>query len=144
MDATDFITSHTRALHQHGPMTNHHPHYLFICLFISLEYIIIVINIWGGFHALVELVCIGTNEQRKNMKVVVRNGICYGRSTRLLFAEKCLHCVRRRCAWGKGPAHVCWRIWANQPIRTLVPCWMPKPLSPRNQCTGCFTSACLL
>ena len=20
---------------------------------------------------------------------------------------------------------------------TLVPCWMPKPLPPRNQCTGC-------
>ena len=29
------------------------------------------------------------------------------------------------------------RIWANQP-RTLVPCWMPEPLPPRNQCTGCF------
>jgi hypothetical protein len=32
------------------------------------------------------------------------------------------------------------RIWANQPTH-FVPCWMPKPLLPRNQCTGGFTPA---
>ena len=32
------------------------------------------------------------------------------------------------------------RVCTNQPIQ-LVPCWMPKPLPPRNQCTGCFAPA---
>jgi len=36
-----------------------------------------------------------------------RNGICYvPGSSWLLISGKCLHCVRI-CAWGKGPAHVC-------------------------------------
>ena len=26
----------------------------------------------------------------------------------------------------------------GEPTHTLVPCWMPKPLPPRNQCTGWF------
>ncbi len=29
----------------------------------------------------------------------------------------------------------------GEPTHTLVPCWMPKPLPPRNQCTGCFAPA---
>ena len=29
----------------------------------------------------------------------------------------------------------------GEPNHTLVPCWMPKPLPPRNQCTGWFTLA---
>ena len=29
----------------------------------------------------------------------------------------------------------------GEPIHTLVPCWMPKPLPPRNKCTGCFAPA---
>ena len=29
----------------------------------------------------------------------------------------------------------------SEPTHTLVPCWMPKPLPPRNQCTGCFAPA---
>ena len=28
-----------------------------------------------------------------------------------------------------------------EPTHTLVPCWMPKTLSPRNECTGCFAPA---
>ena len=32
------------------------------------------------------------------------------------------------------------RVCTNQPIQ-LVPSWMPKPLPPRNQCTGCFAPA---
>ena len=27
----------------------------------------------------------------------------------------------------------------GEPTHILVSCWMPKPLPPRNQCTGCFT-----
>ena len=27
----------------------------------------------------------------------------------------------------------------GEPIHTLLPCWMPKPLPPRNQCTSWFT-----
>ena len=30
----------------------------------------------------------------------------------------------------------------GKPTHTLVPCWMPKPLPPRNQCTGWFALAC--
>ena len=26
----------------------------------------------------------------------------------------------------------------GEPTHTLVPCWMPKPLPRRNECTGCF------
>ena len=26
----------------------------------------------------------------------------------------------------------------GESTHTLVPCWMPKPLPPRNQCTCCF------
>ena len=26
----------------------------------------------------------------------------------------------------------------GEPTHTLVPCWMPKPLPPRHQCTGWF------
>ena len=26
----------------------------------------------------------------------------------------------------------------GEPTRTLVPCWMPKPLPPKNQCTDWF------
>jgi hypothetical protein len=33
-----------------------------------------------------------------------------------------------------------WEIWAK-PTQTLVPYWMPKPLPPRNQCTGWFATA---
>ena len=29
----------------------------------------------------------------------------------------------------------------GKPTHTLVPCWMPKPLPPRNQCTGWFALA---
>ena len=29
----------------------------------------------------------------------------------------------------------------GEPTHTLVPCWMPKPLPPRNQCTGWFAPA---
>ena len=30
----------------------------------------------------------------------------------------------------------------GEPTHTLVPCWMPKPLPPRNQCTCCFAPSC--
>ena len=36
-----------------------------------------------------------------------------------------------RCHWGSP----------SEPTHTLVPCRMPKPLPPRNQCTGCFAPA---
>ena len=26
----------------------------------------------------------------------------------------------------------------GEPTHTLIPCWMSKPLPPRNECTGCF------
>ena len=29
----------------------------------------------------------------------------------------------------------------GKPTQTLVPCWMPKPLPPRHQCTGWFALA---
>lgn len=29
----------------------------------------------------------------------------------------------------------------GEPTHTLVPCWMPEPLPPRNQCTSCFAPA---
>ena len=29
----------------------------------------------------------------------------------------------------------------GEPTHTLVPCWMPKPLPPRNQCAGWFAPA---
>ena len=29
----------------------------------------------------------------------------------------------------------------GKPTQTLVPCWMPKPLLLRNQCTGWFAPA---
>ena len=29
----------------------------------------------------------------------------------------------------------------GEPTQRLVPCWMPKPLPPRNQCTGCVARA---
>ena len=32
----------------------------------------------------------------------------------------------------------------GEPTQTLVACWMPKPLPPRNQCTGRYTPAPLL
>ena len=32
----------------------------------------------------------------------------------------------------------CVDVDLGEPTHTLVPCWMPKPLSSRNQCTGCF------
>ena len=31
----------------------------------------------------------------------------------------------------------------GEPTHTLVPCWMPRPLPPRNQCAGCFAPAVL-
>ena len=31
-------------------------------------------------------------------------------------------------------------IW-GAPTHTLIPCWMPKPLPPGNQCTGWFAQA---
>ena len=29
----------------------------------------------------------------------------------------------------------------GEPTHTRVPCWMPKPLPPRDQCRGCFAPA---
>ena len=29
----------------------------------------------------------------------------------------------------------------GEPTHTLAPCWMPKPLPPRNECTCCFAPA---
>ena len=40
--------------------------------------------------------------------------------------------VRLHSPWWKPS------IWASEPTHALVPCWMPKPLPPRNQCTGWF------
>ena len=32
-------------------------------------------------------------------------------------------------------------IFHGKPTHALVPCWMPKPLPPRNQCTDQFAPA---
>jgi hypothetical protein len=33
-----------------------------------------------------------------------------------------------------------WNEDLGTPTYTLVPCWMPKPLPPKNQCTGWFAT----
>ena len=50
----------------------------------------------------------------------------------LFTCGKSLQC-NHNCRFGWTPTH------------TLVPCWMSKPLRPRNQCTSCFapTQSCI-
>ena len=43
------------------------------------------------------------------------------------------------------PCYCCYYYYnLGEPTHTLVSCWMPKTLSPRNKCTGWFTPALLL
>ena len=35
----------------------------------------------------------------------------------------------------------CMRAYLGKPTHTLGPCWTPKPLPPRNECTGWFALA---
>ena len=35
-------------------------------------------------------------------------------------------------------------LWdLGEPTHILVPCWLPKPLPPRNECMGCFVAGVL-
>ena len=57
--------------------------------------------------------------------------MCHGSCKRIHYNAQVVHCsqiVSSKNNLGK-------------PTNTLVPCWMPKPLPPRNQCTGWFTPA---
>ena len=48
---------------------------------------------------------------------------------------------KKKKTWENLEGYKCKR-GLGKPTHTLVPCWMPKPLPPRNQCTGWFAPAC--
>lgn len=40
--------------------------------------------------------------------------------------------------YGKYHCTGCFEGFGRTNLHILVPCWLPKPLSPRNQCSGWF------
>jgi hypothetical protein len=48
---------------------------------------------------------------------------------------------KRKKTWENMEGYKCKRD-LGEPTHTLIFCWMPNPLPPRNQCTGWFAPTC--
>ena len=59
----------------------------------------------------------------------------------LAFKDECTGCAAsyNKNDSGHSDTSPPWlTLGEGKPTHTLVPCWLPKPLPPRNECMGCF------